>query len=179
MADLWLGTWARFLLGRRLGPYVPTPPHVGARMLELAEVTSSDVVYDLGCGDGRLLIHAARQHGASGVGFELNAELVGMANDAVAAAGVSGLVSVRREDARKADFSPASVVCLYLSERGNRELLPRLQTLLLPSARVVSFSFGIAGITPSATALVDGIGLHLFRGVGQRARSSEEPNYSP
>jgi len=66
---LWLGTWAKFLLGWRLGPYVPTPPHVVSRMLRLARVETKDVVYDLGCGDGRVCIAAAREHGARVVTF--------------------------------------------------------------------------------------------------------------
>lgn len=168
LGDLWLGSWFRFIIGNRLAPYVPTPLAIGQRMLDLARVNQDDVCYDLGCGDGRLLVAAAQKYGCKGVGIELNAELVKMANEAIIAESVGHLVSVRVQNALDVDVSPATVVLLYLSERGNLALLPKLQEQLVPEARVVSFSFGIKGLSPTKTALVDGIGLHLYEGIGQR-----------
>lgn len=169
MDGLWLGSWLRFLTGTRLGPYVPTPHHVGARMLALARVTASDCVYDVGCGDGRLLVAAATRHGATAVGYELDPTLAAAASAAAAAAGVGNRVRVERADARSACFAPADVVCLYLSERGNGEMLPRLRDAATKRAaagrapaRAVTFTFPVPGLTPAATTTVDGIKLYLY-----------------
>lgn len=119
MEGLWLGSWLRFILGTRLGPYVPTPPHVVRLMLSLAGVSANDVVHDVGCGDGRVLLAAAQEHGARGVGYELDARLAAAAAQAVAKAGLQHRIDVRRADAREACFEGADVVLMYLSETGN------------------------------------------------------------
>ena len=144
-------------------PYVPTPAHVGWRMLQLAQLKDNEALLDLGCGDGRLLVEAARNFGAHATGFELNAELAALARANVRAAGVEDLAKVVERDARQAgpELRAAAVVTLYLSERGNRELLPLLARELPDGARVVSFSFPVGGCEPDATATVDGI--RLFR----------------
>lgn len=169
MEGLWLGSWVRFILGTRLGPYVPTPQHVVTRMLSLALVQAADCVHDVGCGDGRMLLAAAQQHGARGVGYELDARLAAAATQAVLDAGLQHRIDVRRADAREACFDGADVIMMYLSETGNATMLPRLRTAAasraargVPPARCVTFTFPIAGVTPSATAKVDGIDLFLY-----------------
>lgn len=125
-----------------LAPFVPTPPEVVERMLDLAGVTSADVVYDLGCGDGRIVIAAAKR-GARGVGVDIEAHWVDEARKAAAAAGVEGLVSFEQQDALTADLSPATVVMLYLVEWSTRMLDEKLAAELEPGARIVSHSFGM------------------------------------
>ena len=161
---LWLGTWAKFLLGWRLGPYVPTPPHVVSRMLRLARVETKDVVYDLGCGDGRVCIAAAREHGARAVGFELDAALASEARHNVFAEGdaLASRVEIREEDALAADVKSASVVVMYLSDGGNAKVLPGLAPLA-PGARVVTFTFPLcARMRPTRRTRVDGIDLFVY-----------------
>lgn len=125
-----------------LAPFVPTPPEVVERMLDLAGVTSSDVVYDLGCGDGRIAIAAARR-GARAVGFDIEAHWVGESQKHAVAAGVSELASFELQDALTADLSPATVVMLYLVEWSTRMLDEKLAAELRPGARIVSHSFGM------------------------------------
>jgi SAM-dependent methyltransferase len=130
-----------------LAPYLPTPPEVVERMLDLAQVASGDVVYDLGCGDGRIVI-AAAERGARAVGFDIEAHWVGEARKRAAAAGVSHLASFELQDALKADLSPATVVMLYLVEWSTRMLEAKLAGELRPGARVVSHSFSLGDQEP-------------------------------
>ena len=131
---------------------------------------SSDVLFDVGCGDGRLLLEAARQcRIARGVGLELNATLAALAQrnvDAFARAhpALPSLLSVRHCDARTANLSDATVLTLYLSERGNKQLRPLLGSHLrrTPGSRVVSFCFDIPGWRPIRSATVSGIPILLF-----------------
>lgn len=125
-----------------LAPFVPTPPEVVERMLDLAGVTSSDVVYDLGCGDGRVVIAAAKR-GARGFGVDIEAHWVGEARKAAAAAGVGDLVAFEQQDALAVDLSQATVVMLYLVEWSTRMLDAKLAAELRPGARIVSHSFGM------------------------------------
>jgi len=130
--------------------YVATPEAVVARMLELARVGPSDVVYDLGCGDGRIVIAAARQHGARAVGFDIDPERVAEARRNVAAAGVEQRVRIEQRDVFELDLSPATVVTLYLLPELNVRLLPQLERLR-PGSRIVSHDFDIAGVIPAQT----------------------------
>lgn len=125
-----------------LAPFVPTPPEVVERMLDLAGVTSADVVYDLGCGDGRIAIAAARR-GARAVGFDIEPHWVGESQKNAGEAGVEGLTSFELQDALTADLSPATVVMLYLVEWSTRMLDEKLAAELRPGARIVSHSFGM------------------------------------
>jgi len=125
-----------------LAPFVPTPPEVVERMLDLAGVTSADVVYDLGCGDGRVVIAAAKR-GARAVGFDIEPHWVEESRRNAAAAGVSDLASFELQDALSADLSAATVVMLYLVEWSTRMLDEKLAAELLPGARIVSHSFGM------------------------------------
>jgi len=125
-------------------PFVPTPAQVVDRMLELAEVTASDVIYDIGSGDGRIVIRAAKKYGARGVGIEIDGELVDRSRSQASVEGVDHLVKFRQEDALNADISEATVVTLYMFPDFNNKIEPKLRKLR-SGARVVSHDFGIEG----------------------------------
>lgn len=125
-----------------LAPFVPTPPEVVERMLDLAGVTSADVVYDLGCGDGRIVIAAAKR-GARAVGVDIEPHWVAEATKNAAAAGVSDRARFEVQDALVLDVSSATVVMLYLVEWSTRMLDEKLAAELRPGARIVSHSFGM------------------------------------
>jgi len=112
-------------------------------MLQLAAVSSNDVVYDLGCGDGRIVIAAAQQFGARGVGVDIDPARIAEAQRNAAQAQVEHLVSFKLEDALKTDVSEATVVTLYLLSVQNVALRPRLASQLRPGARIVSHNFGM------------------------------------
>lgn len=122
-------------------PYVPTPPSVVEKMLELGKVGKNDVVYDLGCGDGRIVVTAAKERGARGVGIDLNPQRIEEANANAKEAGVSDRTKFIVGDLFDADVSKASVVTLYLLPEVNRKLRPRLWRQLKVGTRVVSHSF--------------------------------------
>jgi protein-L-isoaspartate O-methyltransferase len=132
----------------RLAPYVPSPQLVVERMLEAAEVKPYEMVYDLGCGDGRILITAARQFKAKAVGIELSDKLVRQAQDQVKKLGLENRVSVVQGDLMKADLRPADVVTVYLLTSANEELKPVFEKALRHGARVVSHDFQIRGWKP-------------------------------
>jgi SAM-dependent methyltransferase len=129
-------------------PFVPTPLPVVERMLELAKVTPGDVVYDLGSGDGRVVITAAQRYGARGVGIELNPVWVRDARRIAEALGVTDKVTFRIEDLFTTDLREATVVTLYLYPAMNRKLAPRLLAELRPGARIVSHEYGIGDWPP-------------------------------
>ena len=133
--------------------YIPTPQPVVDAMLELAQVKRSDVVYDLGSGDGRIVIAAAKKYGASGVGFEIDPALVKQARQNAAAAGVSSRVRFVTQDLFTADISRASVVTLYLLQSINERLRPRLVRQLKPGTRVVSHVFNMGPEWPPEQTL--------------------------
>jgi cyclopropane fatty-acyl-phospholipid synthase-like methyltransferase len=129
-------------------PFVPTPMEVVDRMLELAEVKTGDLVYDLGSGDGRIVIRAAKKYGARAVGIEMDSTLLAKARQAAKAEGVEHLVEFRAEDALKADISPATVVTLYMLPWFNEAMKPSFKKFLKPGARIVAHDFGIEGWEP-------------------------------
>ena len=129
-------------------PFVPTPIEVVDRMLELAEVKQGDVVYDLGSGDGRIIIRAAKKYGVRGIGIEMDRTLIDKARKSAQAEGVSHLVDFRVEDALKTDISPATVVTLYMLPWFNEAMKPNLQKYLKPGSRIVAHDFGIEGWMP-------------------------------
>ena len=142
------------LRGRREGdpsfaPFVVTPLDVVQEMLKLAEVRQSDVVYDLGSGDGRIVITAAREYGARGTGFELEPDLVRRARDDASRAGVGDLVEFHVQDVLTVDLTGATVVTIYLSREANLKLRPRLLSQLRPGSRVVSHQFDMGDWRPS------------------------------
>ena len=132
-----------------LAPFIATPSDVVDRMLRFAGVGPTDTVYDLGSGDGRIVITAARSFGARGVGLEIDPRLVEQATAAAKAAGVADRVTFRLQDAMTADVSEASVVTLYLLAASNVKLRPRLQAQLRPGARIVAHNFGIGDWEPN------------------------------
>ena len=140
--------------------YVPTPPEVVDAMLSLGRVTSADVVYDLGSGDGRIPIEAARRHGAQGVGIELDPKLVKLARAGAQQAGVEEQVRFTRADIFKTDLSKATVVTLYLSPTINLRLRDKLRRELRPGSRIVSHRFDMGDWTPDEERVVGNI--HVF-----------------
>ena len=136
--------------------FVPTPPDVVDAMLKLAKVTSSDVVYDLGSGDGRILIAAAKTYAAHGVGNDIDPERVREATANARASNVADKVTFRREDLFVADISPATVVTLYLSPSVNSRLAPKLMMELKPGTRIVSHAFDLGSWKPLQRITVSG-----------------------
>ena len=122
-------------------PYVPTPPEVVERMLDMGRVGKTDVLYDLGCGDGRIVIAAAKDRGARGVGIDIDPERIADARSNANAAGVTDRVQFRQGDLFKSNFSEATVVTLYLLPQINQRLRPQLWRQLKVGTRVVSHEF--------------------------------------
>ncbi len=135
-------------------PYVSTPAPVVDEILRLARVGADDMVYDLGCGDGRIVIAAARDFGARGVGIDIDPRRIEEANAAARSAGVAGRVRFVVQDLFKTDFSAASVVVLYLFPELNARLRPKLLAELRPGARVVSHQFLIGDWPPERSERV-------------------------
>jgi len=131
-----------------LAPYVPTPQEVVDRMLQLGGVGKGDVVYDLGCGDGRIPITAAKRFGARGVGVDIDPQRIAEANANAKKEGVEHLVTFRLQDAMTTDVSDATVVTLYLLSASNLKLRPILTKQLKPGARIVSHSFSMGDWQP-------------------------------
>jgi len=136
--------------------FVPTPPDVVDAMLKLAKVTPTDVVYDLGSGDGRIVIAAAKTYGARGVGIDIDPERVREATANARANGVADKVTFRTEDFFTADISPATVVTLYLSGPVNSRLKGKLMNELKPGTRIVSHAFDLGDWKPQQRMTVSG-----------------------
>ena len=143
-------------------PYVPTSDKVASAMLKLAGVNRSDVVYDLGCGDGRIVILAAKEYGAHGIGIDLNPKRIEEAGANARKAGVEGLVKFEVNDLFAADIHGATVVALYLLPDVNLRLRPKLLKDLAPGSRVVSNSFGMGDWKPQKEQMVDGSHVYLW-----------------
>ena len=136
--------------------YVPTPPAVVDAMLKMANVTSTDVVYDLGCGDGRIPIAAAQKYGARGIGIDIDPARIAEANENAKAAGVTDKVKFLNEDLFTSDFRDATVVTLYLLPSLNEKLMPKLKAELKPGTRIVSHAFRMGDWPPERQEEVDG-----------------------
>jgi SAM-dependent methyltransferase len=134
--------------------FVPTPEETVKEMLRLARLKPGDVLYDLGSGDGRIPIAAAKDYGVRAVGIEIDAKLVAEAEEAARAAGVSDRVAFRQEDLFRADFREATVVTLYLSDRLNVLLRPKLLRELRPGTRIISHDFRMGDWKPEQTVRV-------------------------
>lgn len=128
-----------------LAPYVPTPGIVVDKMLEMAEVDKDDILYDLGCGDGRIVIKAAKKYGTRGVGIDIDPDKIKESKATARMVGVENLVEFRVEDVMKANFSEATVVTLYLLPESNELLRPLLEKQLKPGAYVVSHNYYMPG----------------------------------
>ncbi len=143
--------------------YVPTPQPVVDAMLKLAEVKKGDVLYDLGSGDGRIPITAAKQYGVRAVGIEIDPERIKEAKANALQAGVAGRVSFREQDLFQSDFREASVVTLYLLSSLNEKLRPKLLAELKPGSRIVSHAFPMGDWKPEKTEHVGGAVIFLWR----------------
>jgi SAM-dependent methyltransferase len=143
-------------------PYVPSPNEVVEGMLKLANVKSTDTVYDLGCGDGRIVIAAAKTYGAHAVGVDIDPDRIQEARENAKKAGVENLVKFEQNDLFKADIHGATVVTLYLLPGVNSRLRPKLLSDLKPGTRVVSHSFDMEDWKPDREELVDGRHIYLW-----------------
>jgi SAM-dependent methyltransferase len=143
-------------------PYVESPTSVVSAMLKLAGVTSSDVVYDLGCGDGRIVIAAARDYGAHAVGLDINPERIVEAHANAKKADVEKMVQFEINDLFDADIHNATVVTLYLLPNLNLRLRPKLLKELAPGTRVVSHEFAMGDWKPDEEEMVEGSHIYLW-----------------
>lgn len=136
--------------------FVPTPEAVVEAMLQVAGVTKNDIVYDLGCGDGRIPVTAAKKYGAKGVCFDIDPERIKEANENVAKNNVGHLVKVVHADLFEQDLSGATVITLYLLPSLNVKLMPKLMKELKPGTRIVSHAFDMGSWKPEKELDVDG-----------------------
>jgi outer membrane protein assembly factor BamB len=135
------------------GVFVPTPPDIVEKMLDLAAIKKGELVCDLGCGDGRILVAAAKKYGARGYGIDIDTECVKLAREAVAEAKVGDLVTIEKGDLFDADFSKADVLALYLLPTTMQKLIPKFEKLK-PGTRIVSHAFLIPGLKPEKVVSV-------------------------
>ncbi len=143
-------------------PYVPTPQPVVDAMLQLAQVNSNDVIYDLGSGDGRIPITAAQRFGIRSVGVDINPQRVQEANANAQKAGVTNRVEFRQQDLFETDLRNATVVTLYLLPDVNLKLRPKLLRELRPGTRIVSHAFDMGDWQPQQVQQVDGKTIYLW-----------------
>ncbi|WP_345234170.1 class I SAM-dependent methyltransferase [Olivibacter ginsenosidimutans] len=129
-------------------PYVASKPEVVQAMLNIAHVNKNDLIYDLGCGDGRIVITAAKEYGATGVGVDIDPKRIEEANENAVKEGVTDKVKFLEQDLFDVDFSNASVVTLYLLPYINLKLRPKLLKLLKPGTRIVSNEFDMGDWKP-------------------------------
>lgn len=147
----------RTVAPQKLAPFVTSPQPIIERMLELANLKSGEMLYDLGCGDGRILVSAVKKFGARAVGVEMSEPLVKQANNNIQSQGIQNQARVIQADMMGVDVSGAQVVTLYLLTDANDLLKPKLEKELKPGARVVSLEFKVRGWKP---ARVDKIEAH-------------------
>ena len=143
--------------------FVPTPQEVVEDMLRLADVKKGDVLYDLGSGDGRIAVTAAKKYGIRATGIDIDPERIKEANENAKKAGVTKLVEFRQEDLFKARFKDATVVTLYLLPDLNVKLRPRLLAELKPGTRIVSHDFLIGDWKPDELVKIDEATVYLWR----------------
>ena len=131
-----------------IAPFVATPLPVVKQMLTLAEIKAGDIIYDLGCGDGRVVIMAAQDFGAQGIGVEMREDLAKQAMGKISDLGLEGRVKIVHGDMFKVDISQANVITLYLTTSANDKVKPKLEAELKPGTRVVSHDYEILGWRP-------------------------------
>ena len=146
---------------KKIVPFVPTPQEVVDKMIELGGVKKGDTHYDLGSGDGRIVISAAKK-GAKGVGFEIDPDLVKESQENIKKAGVENLAEIRHQDILTVDLSPASVVTMYLLPDVNLKLRPNVLSQMKPGSRVVSHAFDMGDWKPDKTEKVNGRTIYLW-----------------
>ena len=168
--------WVRFVFGlaclpamaqdprfsNKLSPYVRTPDRIMDRMLALAKIKPGDTVYDLGCGDGRIVIAAALRYKAKAVGVEISPKLAAQATSAIDKAGLQGRARIIQGDLLEADLTGADVVTIYLGTQLNAELRPRLEKYLHAGARVVSHDYAVPGWKATRTERTEGKQGHVI-----------------
>jgi len=142
--------------------FVPTPQEVVDAMLKLAKVTKSDVIYDLGSGDGRIPITAAKTYGARGVGIDIDPQRIKEATENLKTAGVGDRVKFLNQDLFTTDISEATVVTLYLLPSLNLKVLPKLNKELKPGTRIVSHAFDMGSAKPLETLNVNGRSVYFW-----------------
>ena len=135
----------------KIVPYVPTPQEVVDRMLDLAQVKKGDVVYDLGSGDGRIVVTAAKKFGVKAIGFEIDPQRIKESHENIKKAGVEKLVEIRQQDIRTVDLSEATVLTMYLLPEVNLMLRPNIWKQMKPGSRVVSHDFDMGDWKPDKT----------------------------
>jgi SAM-dependent methyltransferase len=160
MAGLWVSAYGQPKPRQPDVEYIPTPQNVVDEMLRLAEVKKTDVVYDLGCGDGRVVITAAKDYGARGVGVDIDPKRIEESRDNARQAGVADRVKFVQQDLFETDIREASVVTLYLLPELNQKLRPKLLSDLRPGTRVVSHDFDMGDWQPDHLIHVEGIYEH-------------------
>jgi len=142
--DIWIGAHGRED-AEDLAPFVPTPPEVVDKMLELAQASKDSVIYDIGCGDGRIVVAAAKKYGARGVGIDIDPVRIKESKANAKASGVEKLVKFREEDATKTDISPATIVTLYLLPESNELLRPKFERELKPGTLIITHNYIVPG----------------------------------
>lgn len=147
---------------KKIVPSVPTPQEVVDGMLETAEVKKGDVVYDLGSGDGRIVITAARKYGVRAVGFEIDPELIKKSRENIRKEGLQQLAEIRQQDILTVDVSGATVVTMYLLPGVNLQLRPTLLSQLKPGSRIVSHAFDMGDWKPDKVVQVNGRTVYLW-----------------
>jgi SAM-dependent methyltransferase len=152
---------AQDLGSKKIVPFVPTPQEVVDKMIELAGVKEGDVVYDLGSGDGRIVITAAKK-GARAVGFDVDGDLVKDSQENIRKAGLEKLAEIKQQDILTVDLSPATVVTMYLLPDVNLKLKPNILKQLKPGSRVVSHAFDMGDWKPDKTERVNGRTIYLW-----------------
>lgn len=170
-ASGWLGMQSPYALAqdkewqsKKIVPYVPTSQDVVEKMLEMAEVKKGDVVYDLGSGDGRIVVTAAKKYGVKAIGFEIDPERIKESHENIKKAGVDKLVEIRQQDILTVDVSAASVVTMYLLPDVNLKLRPTLLKQLKPGSRIVSHDFDMGDWKAEKVVNVgDSATLYLWR----------------
>ena len=133
-----------------IAPFVQTPLEVAKKMLDISQIKSGEVLYDLGCGDGRLIILAAKEIGAKATGIELREDLIERARTEIKRLNLEGKVNVIQANFFDVPISDADVVTLYLTSSANERLRPKLEAELKPGARIISHDFKVPGWKPSA-----------------------------
>ena len=136
--------------GERLSTFEPTPHAVVRKMLDMAEVQPDEILYDLGSGDGRIVIAAASEFRAKALGFEIDRDLVHLSQKAIRSKRLGGRAWVQAQDLMAADFSKPAVITCYLTPEGLEKVTPKLEAEMKPGSRLVAYKFAIPGWTPDA-----------------------------
>jgi precorrin-6B methylase 2 len=147
---------------KKIVPFVPTPQEVVEGMLELAQVNKGDVVYDLGSGDGRIVITAAKKYGAQAVGFEIDPARIKESRESIRKQGLENLAEIREQDILAVDLSQANVLTMYLLPSVNLKLRPKILSEMAPGSRVVSHAFDMGDWKPDKVVQVNGRNVYYW-----------------